>query len=393
MAQKPGPFLIQRGSGYAFRIAVPLSLRGHFQSSKGKILTHITEGLGTDSITEAKQRRDAKLAEWRLNFQRAKDGAALAPSDIETEARLLYQREIDELADAAKRGAYKGQPIEGPNGEIITAEDTALDAALEQCHDALDDPDFSSDTGGESGARHNPVAVAIRDIERRRGVEIDPATGTYSALAKALMTARIAAIEGRMRYLKGQSSIEPESFSGAKGIDPKTLKPVAPTRTRAIIRSDGGLRFSEAAALYLAEQQRDKGAALRASTVEGRKAIHKLFQDYIGDAPIKTVTRAMASDFLTEMASKRKISNKTLNFYAVAASRVFKWARKTGRLDEPNPFAEQSFTEAKGTGYVPYTDDELTTLIGSFERPFSGPLAWATVISLYSECASTKSRS
>lgn len=387
MAQKPGPYLIQRGDGYAFRIAVPASLRGHFLSSKGKPLTHITEGLGTDSIKEARVGRDKKRAEWHDKFKRAKDGAALLPAEIEGEARWFYDRSLDEMVDAARRG-YEGEGMEWHDGQIVSPEWMALDAEHEQCVEALNNPDFclpgQAWEGSDVGERYCPVATAIKDVERRRGITIDPTTGTWKALAAALLSARIAAIEGRLRKLDGKTTPRPESFTGASGIDAKTLKPIATAPLRRVIGVEDGLRFSEAAKFYLAEKQHDKGAALRASTVKGRKAHHKLFEDFVYDAPIKDISRDDAANFLAHMQKERGITNKTLNYYVVSISQVFRWARKRGKLTTENPFGDQMYPEGTDTGWEPFTDDELKTLIGSFQQPLSGALPWATVISLYS---------
>ena len=61
------------------------------------------------------------------------------------------------------------------------------------------------------------------------------------------------------------------------------------------------------------------------------------------------------------------MTNRTLNRYASALSRVFKWADKRGHFDGRNPFTGQSRKKADGTGWRAYNIKELKTL-------FAGPL-------------------
>jgi integrase len=352
------PYLLRRGLGFAFQIAVPLPLRGRFHSATGKPLAKIVEGLGTDSLAEARKRRDARLAEWRLRFERAAKSVPLTLVEIEEAALEFYQTQLGQMADEAA--------TEWPLFVIVGIDEitwtTSLLAGREKALEALD---FTA-------VRHEIAAV-----ERREGVEIAPGSATYATLAKALLRAHIAALQGRIRLLQGQVTEKPATFLGAEGIDPKTLQPLAASivraATRPIIRADGGLPFSEAVALYIAEV----GGNLRRQTVEQHQAVYRLFQDFIKDASISAVTRATAADFLV---SREGVSNQTRNGYCAALSAVFRWCRKRGKMDGANPFEDQSF-ETTTTSWSPYSIEELRKLVNP--RP-ADPLAWAIIGSLYS---------
>jgi integrase len=231
------PYLIRRkGRGYAFIIAVPAHLRAsaEYKSRTGKPRAKIVEGLGTDSLSEARKLRDQRLAFWRLMFDPV-------------------------------------MQIDGPE------------------------------------------------------------------------------------------------------------RPVRPARP--VIRGDGLLHFTEAAELHLAALCRDPGAAPRRQTIQGQRAIHTLFSTFIKDAPLASITRAQVNDFLTHIGRARGLSNRSLNKYAVTLAGVFRWARDAGKFEGGNPFERRGFREAKGTGWSPFSSDELTKLVPS--KP-GDPLAWSILIALYS---------
>ena len=257
-------YLIRRGTGYAFRIAVPANLRGHFQSSSGNPLSHITIGLGTDSLNEARTRRDKMLAEWRLNFERAKGGLDLSLAEIDEAAREIYFSRLEHMEDAARRGlAPQGYVEQSSTDETASTEEreiAALEMALSQYAEALAEDDFSIELGGDEGGRHSLAAGQMAALQRRTKATLTLGSETYRITARAILEANIAALSGRVRMLRGEQSEEPVTFLGPKGIDPISLRPIA--RQKPAIHKEG-LHFSEAAALFLAEQQRDPSAALR----------------------------------------------------------------------------------------------------------------------------------
>ena len=110
----------------------------------------------------------------------------------------------------------------------------------------------------------------------------------------------------------------------------------------------------------------------------------------MNDAPLQTIDRATASEFLTTISrlhphwarsAKSKdlslaellvkygqggeqLSNRTLNRVIGSLSSVFKHARRRGHFDGDNPFAEQTRPKArKGTSeWLPFSDQELKML-------------------------------
>ena len=374
-------YLIQRGRGWAFQIAIPKALRGRFRSGTGRPLAMITLGLGTDSLSEARKRRDAKLAEWRTKFERAALAEPLTPAEIDAEAREVYTSTLERLEADAKRGLLPA---------VAADQAVAISVAIDHMHEAIapqdmdnwDQPEIDLDQHIEMLTDFEFAANEIAGVERRKSVAgmLSPESTTYRLLGRAVTRAILDALNGRLRLLRGQPSEMPATFLGAKGIDPVSLTPIskATKRPKVIIRSDGGLRFSEAAALWLAEV----GDTRRRQTVEARQAVHQLFIKHTGDASLTAITRADAADFLATMKDERKLSAKTLNQYAASISAVFKWARKRGKLDSENPFAGQTYEEPKSAGWSPYTADELSTLL--IVPPDENILAWAMLIALYS---------
>jgi hypothetical protein len=89
-------YLIRQGEAFAFRIAVPSTLRAHFKTR------NITIGLRTKDPAEARKRRDQHLAEWRARFGRA--GAPLDIAGIEAEALRVYTALLAEMAQRPPSG-------------------------------------------------------------------------------------------------------------------------------------------------------------------------------------------------------------------------------------------------------------------------------------------------
>ena len=239
------------------------------------------------------------------------------------------------------------------------------------------------------------LAPDIARIEARKGLKLDRNGETYRTLCQAIIRARLAATEGRLRAANGKPSDPPATFLGAKGIDPVTLRPIAPSPRKVVrIKASGeGKSFSEAAAAYIAELQRDPDAKVTEQTRGQYEAVYRLFTQFADDPPLAAVDRAMASEFLDAVGKLHphwgkspqtkdltwhelqtrygngdaQITNRTLNRHASALSCVFKWADKRGHFDGRNPFQGQSRKKADGTGWRAYTIKELKTL-------FAGPL-------------------
>ena len=308
-------YLIRRGKGWAFRLAIPADLRGKFKSAQGKPLSHIVIGLGTDSLADARVSRDKLVAEWRVKFERASAGLELGLPEIDEQAREIYLSRLEAMADAAERGKAP-QVDDGEDSSTQNEREiNALDLALEQFLEAQEDDDFSL------------IALDITAIQRRTKVSLDPNGKTYSLLCEAIMSAHIAALAGRINMLRGKASEPPATFLGSEGIDPVTLQPITNRKAQKKERSASGnsLRFSEAAAMWLAELQRDPNAAPRPSTIKLHEKIHRFFIAAENDPSLETVTRKTASEFLRSIGLERKLSNRSLKQYAGILSSVFKW--------------------------------------------------------------------
>lgn len=380
-------YLKQRHRTWYFALAVPVAVRGKFLSSGrnghgGKPLTKIVESLGTQSLKEAQDRRWILVHEWRERFKRTLADVPLTVAEIEFEAREIYTSLLERMAAEAKRGKHTGDPILSPDGETVmfTPEQAAIDVARDAAIEALEQEDWDA------------VSVEIAAIERRKGIQIDPASDTYKRLAHAILTAQIEAMTGRLCLLRGEPSEPPATFTGTDAIDPVTLRPIAPLHRQQIrMRSDGGMKFLEAAALFIEEMQRDPGAKVTEHTRGQHESVFKLFADFTDDASLSSITKATASDFLNTIAKldphwfhiqgaremrlaelvekcaarPGKLSNRTLNRYISHLFNVFKWADKQGKYEGRNPFQGQNRKEAKGTGWKPYTVEELNKMFGS----------------------------
>src|SRR5262249_24055292 len=124
---------------------------------------------------------------------------------------------------------------------------------------------------------------------------------------------------------------------------------------------DQGETVSRAAEHWFAEMQRPD-AGVRAQTLDGHKLRVRAFVDHYGDVPLASVTRAMASDFLTAMTSGR--ANRTVNTYAMTMQCLFKSARNRGRFTGENPFSDQR-RKASGEKREAFTAAEIHKLFAA----------------------------
>jgi hypothetical protein len=228
-------YLKRQHQSWYFCMAIPNGLRAKFvsqgrQGRPGKPLSKIVETLGTQSLAQAQEARWPLVHEWRDKFKRALSGEPLTTSEIEAEAREVYTTTLQRLEADARRGKYPGSPTRGPDGQTITPEEVSVGVMHDEAGEALENEDWEA------------AAVEIAAIERRKGVTIAPGTGIYRLLAKAILTAQIEALSGRLRLLDGNPSEPPTSFLGSEGIDPVTLRPLAPVRRPQVrIRGDEGM--------------------------------------------------------------------------------------------------------------------------------------------------------
>jgi integrase len=406
-------YLLQKGDAWAFRIAIPRTLRGQFLSKKGKPLVHITRGLGTSkqvAVLEA-----GKLeSEWTLAFRRAKRGTPLSLEEIDEEAGLAYDATLKRLEAEAKGNAKLRKP--------------SMEQELEDLEHELglvffpryENPDTWQNVL-EQLTDFEPFAYLIEGVESRKHVPIKPDTDadTYRLLARALIRANVWAIEGRMKRAQGQPSERPATFLGAAGIDPLTLQP----RARSVVpiaapvaRSAprGGVGFLEASERFLAERQRDPSARGREQSLRQYQNAFRLFADHSNNAPLVAVDRKMAAGFLDTVATlspkwgqsprakglplhallkefSGQLSNSSLNHYVSALKTFFDWASDRGDFVADNPFARQS-RKTTVDGWKPYTVTELNQLFGGALfteakerlRPNADPMLWVPLVALFS---------
>jgi integrase len=421
MAKPDTRYLKRQYQSWYFVTAVPKALRGRFLSAgrngrPGRALGKIVVSLCTQSLSQAQERRWPLVHEWRENFKRAATGAPLTRDEIDALARETYTATLERLAaDAKRHNLPRSAQVEdiglelGVFGVALADRDTLIAANLS--FDELADFDC--------------VADDLAAAQRRKGVTLDPASDTYRLLGQAVARAKVAAFQGRLRALRGEPSEPPQTFLGADGIDPVTLRPIMPVaRPQIRVRDDKGMRFSEAAARYIDEVQRDPNAKMTEHTRRQRETVFRMFKSFINDAPIAGIDKRTAADFLDEIAKldpnwnnipgaqemslaklvekskdrPGRLSNRSLNSYAFSLSCVFKWADKRGHFDGRNPFQGQSRAEPEGTGWRSYTVEELNQLfscellrnmttarrIRPAKYAFENAMAWVPLIALFS---------
>ena len=415
-------YLKKQRQGWYLCMTVPRGIRGRFTSEgrrgkngrrhPGQPLSKITVSLRTQSLREAQERRWPLVHEWRQKFERARTGAPLALAEIDAVAREAYAAALAVMEANAKQRRPVNVLIAG--GEAVqtglsrAAVDTQSGSRQRRSRDAFVSgaAEFMRTEIDQCGGLEHflaqvsdfdqySLAPDIARIEARTGLTLDRGSETYRTLCQAILRARLTATEGRLRAANGEPSEPPATFLGAKGIDPVTLRPIAPLpRKPAKIKPAGaGMTFSEAAARYIDELQRDPAAKVSEQTRGQLEAVYRLFTQFADDPPLDAIDRATASEFLDRVGEldphwgrspntknlswlelqarfgngQAQLTNRTLNRYVSALSCVFKWAEKRGYFDGRNPFQGQSRRKADGTGWRAYKIDELNQL-------FAGPL-------------------
>lgn len=143
-------YLVQpKGKGYAFRLAVPQSLRGRFPSRQGRPLRQITEGLGTDSRKEAERLAAKRLSHWQSVFDRARRAVPFTLAEIQDAAVECYRATVSQLSGVADTMA-----------DLIGTEREWLQSLVRVTGLALANDDFKMAT------------AHIEAVERRHGVTI-----------------------------------------------------------------------------------------------------------------------------------------------------------------------------------------------------------------------------
>jgi|GEM_PF-1803771 integrase len=357
-------YLKKRRQGWYFQVAVPADL----QDRVGKKI--ITQTLQTRDLTKAQSLRWAKLKEWTDTFERMRGNVALSTAEIEELAQQAFRDRLIELDDLSKEVGF------GPSEEMAQ-----LQEHRNQITDAAEVGDLSL------------VSARMQAIVERTGAPLVPGSASYRALSAALMSAEFHAVSGRLSALQGSPYEPPAAFAYTVAIDPILLQPIRPARPVARRKDGSGLRFSEAAARYIDEMQRDDAAKVTEQTRRQHEAVFRLFTEYVSDAPLTDITGEMASQFLEtvsrlhpdwgrspstkkrtlrELLAKygngsERLSNRTLNRYVASLNGVFKWAKNRKFFKGQNPFADQSYQKPPPgrSIWLPFNSDELKRLLHS----------------------------
>ncbi len=257
---------------------------------------------------------------------------------------------------------------------------------------------------------------------QRKGIKVEKDTPTYAALAQAILTAKLEAMYGARRAMRGQATETPAAFT-PHGFDSRTLQPrvretappnLATTPRAPAIKLRGGVGFLEASERFLAERQRDPKAKRRKHSLRPASKSVPAVPRLSKYAPLVAVDRKMAAGFIDTVATLSpkwgqsprakglrldvllkeyggQLSNSSLNHYASAMKSFFDWAFDRGDFIGDNPFARQS-RETTVDGWKPYTITELNQLFGGpvFTnakdrlRPNADPMLWVPLVALYS---------
>jgi integrase len=150
----------------------------------------------------------------------------------------------------------------------------------------------------------------------------------------------------------------------------------------------GAETITQAAEHWYAEMMRP-GAEVKAATLDGHRLRIRAFIEHAGDLALTSVSRTMASDFLTAIAAGGR-SNRTVNIYATTLACLFKSAKQRGRFQGENPFDAQK-RRAEGKSYEAFRPVELDTLFAALPREIAPlkhtpdtALPWAALIGVYS---------
>jgi integrase len=354
------------------------------------------------------------VKQWRETFQRAQTGEPLSLAEIDAQAREVFTSTLERMEVDAKRQRLS-------INEERESLNEGLYSFLEDMGLVSPDP-AEPDTPIDDLMTFDAIAHELKAVERRTGVQLEPGSKTYQLMGQAAVRALIAAVEGRLRALEGKPSEPPATFLGAHGIDPRTLRPiVAPPRRVVRIRTECGMRFSEAAARYI--EAKRKAGKMTAHTQRQRETVFRLFKSFTDDAPLAAIDKLTATDFLEQIGKldpdwhhiegaqelplnklvekcanrSGRLTNRTINSYIHALSGVFRLADKEGHFEGRNPFAGRTLEETNSS-WRSYKTDELNKLFSTpllrympteqrthpAKYTFENAMAWIPLVGLFS---------
>jgi integrase len=325
----PEHLLWQRGHQWYLRLPIPRPLQQHFLSANGKPKQFIATPL-SESISEARRRRDELVVAYRRVFDRLEAGEAMTAEQIEAEVKL------DLLAETKRM--YEG--------------------ALTTLRGGISESDVDSIFGAH-------LESEVAETAQRVGAT-DPAS--VKRIRVAALQAKLLAAMTHGGELLGL---------GATATRPTPV--IEPTTAETV---------NQAAEVWVTEMQRDPSAAVKATTLEGHRLRVRAFVEQCGDVPLATVTRAMASDFLAKIAAGG-LANRTVNNYATTLSCVFTAAKDRGRFSGDNPFERQK-RKAGGESYVAFEPSDIHKLFAALpcetapkKHTPETALPWAVRIAAY----------
>jgi integrase len=348
---KTPPNLWLRHRTWFLRLSIPPSLRHHFAGRD-----QIVESLHTDALSTAIIERDKRVAEYRARFERLRTGAP------PTEA---------ELASAIAQVTPPPRPP--PQPRKMSAEERARERAF------IDSIIVKM--------IETQCAAEIQATAEKLGITIERGSTLWRDIGTRILDARLDAGEAVKSFsYADDGSLKSTTLSLGPPL-PIPATPAVPSTASAApaLAANGGEKFSDAFSAHVTELER---AGTRATTITSYRQMAGAFQEWCKDAPIASITRAMASDFLVELGATR--SNNTVNQYAALLAAVFETARRRGRFTGDNGFKDQK-RRAEVKSYEAFTGADLTKLFAltTFEvkpktHTTATALPWAALIAAFS---------
>jgi integrase len=331
------------------RLSIPPSLRQHF-GGKDKIV----ESLQTADLDAAIAERDRRVAEYQQQFDQLR-----ASSDT-----------------AVKVSAGVRQPSAARKNYFA----------------------FSVSAFYETYVLMREVGTELEEIRKILGKspeEFRPASKLWTECGREALQKKIAPHVDSWADVDPKTLIafltQPPTATAATDTPPTAVAapaiaaPVPNAKHASLTHSNGGERFSEALAAHLKSIK-----SSNPTTHAEYKRMAQVFEDYCKDAPIISISRKVAADFLDKhLLEERKIAKRTRNLYASLLQSIFKTAIRRGRFDAANPFEGQKL-DVDEEHYNPFTDEEIPKLFAGLEfdvRPkqhtVQTALPWAMLIGAY----------
>src|SRR5262249_28191677 len=223
----------------------------------------------------------------------------------------------------------------------------------------------------------NQAAAEIQTAAEKLGITIERGSPLWREIGEKILRARMAAGHKAM-LVRADWSDEDGPAPASPPVEPVAPPPALPV-------DHNGETFSQA---FEAHIRKIESEGTRATTIASYRQKAAVFQVWCKDAPLRSITRAMASDFLDHISQGR--TNSTRNQYAALLSAVFETAKKRGRFSGDNGFQDQK-RKAEPKSYPQYTPAELSKLFAAAtfetdlkEHNTKSAVAWAAAIACYS---------